>query len=54
MVRILAASLLTLALSSPALAQSQAINGTIEGTIFDDRVAFCRASPSPSPTSTQA
>ena len=39
MFRILAVSFLSLVLSSPALAQSQAINGTIEGTVVDDQGA---------------
>jgi hypothetical protein len=39
MFRILAASFLSLVLSAPALAQSQAINGTIEGTVVDDQGA---------------
>jgi outer membrane receptor protein involved in Fe transport len=39
MIRFLAASFLTLVMSAPALAQSQAINGTIEGTIVDDQGA---------------
>ena len=39
MFRILTACFLTLVLTSPALAQSQAINGTIEGTVVDDQGA---------------
>jgi hypothetical protein len=39
MFRILAVSFLSLVLSAPALAQSQAINGTIEGTVVDDQGA---------------
>lgn len=39
MFRILTAMLLSLALGAPAFAQSQAINGTIEGTIVDDQGA---------------
>ena len=35
-------------------AQSQAINGTIEGTITDHLAPCCRASASPSPISTPA
>jgi hypothetical protein len=37
MFRTFTALLMTLALSAPAFAQSQAINGTIEGTIVDDQ-----------------
>ncbi|MGE0863455.1 MAG: carboxypeptidase regulatory-like domain-containing protein [Vicinamibacterales bacterium] len=39
MLRIFTAFLLSLALASPALAQSTAINGTIEGTVKDDQGA---------------
>ncbi|MSO62123.1 MAG: TonB-dependent receptor [Acidobacteria bacterium] len=39
MLRIISAFFLSLALVSPALAQSTAINGTIEGTIADDQGA---------------
>jgi hypothetical protein len=39
MSRVIPALLLALALSAPAFAQSQAINGTIEGTIVDDQGA---------------
>jgi hypothetical protein len=39
MSRILSALLLALAVATPAFAQSQAINGTIEGTIVDDQGA---------------
>ncbi len=37
MSRVLVAILLSVAMASPALAQSQAINGTIEGTVVDDQ-----------------
>ncbi|MFA5909068.1 MAG: TonB-dependent receptor [Vicinamibacterales bacterium] len=40
MLRIISAFLLSLALVSPALAQSTAINGTIEGTIKDEQGAM--------------
>jgi hypothetical protein len=39
MFRILSALLLALALAAPAFGQSQAINGTIEGTVMDDQGA---------------
>lgn len=39
MSRILTAFLFALAIASPAFAQSQAINGTIEGTVLDDQGA---------------
>jgi hypothetical protein len=39
MSRILSALLLALALAGPAFGQSQAINGTIEGTVMDDQGA---------------
>jgi hypothetical protein len=39
MSRILSALLLALALAAPAFGQSQAINGTIEGTVMDDQGA---------------
>ncbi|MBA3269243.1 MAG: TonB-dependent receptor [Acidobacteria bacterium] len=39
MFRILTALLVTLAMAAPASAQSQAINGTIEGTVVDDQGA---------------
>ena len=39
MFRLFTAAFMTLALSGAAFAQSQAINGTIEGTIVDDQGA---------------